>query len=185
MHIIAGTHKHAKIITPKGLDTTRPSTGRLRESVFNICQHYIEGAEFLDLFAGSGAMGLEALSRGAKHSTFIDKDKESIRSIKQNLEKLKLTERATVLQGDVIQVIEHLSKHQKLFDIIFADPPYNLSFDPVLNFISTHPLLIPEGILFLESSNEINENLKESDFLHLINKRQMGKSFLLQYKKIS
>src|SRR5436305_1632219 len=103
MRIIAGTFKNRRLIAPKG-DATRPTTEQLRESLFNICQHYLEGAHFLDLFAGSGAMGLEALSRGASYATFVDNNKESVGYIHANVEALKVGGHSKVICGDVFTI---------------------------------------------------------------------------------
>src|SRR5437016_10865163 len=95
MRIIAGEFKKAKILTPKG-DATRPTQGRLREAVFNICQHEIIGANFLDICAGSGAMGLEALSRNAKSATFIDNSREAVQTISDNIKNFQLESKTKV-----------------------------------------------------------------------------------------
>src|SRR5947208_8621663 len=102
VRIIAGSHKGARIFAPKGQDT-RPTGDRVREAAFNLIGP-VEGASVLDLFAGSGAMGLEALSRGAASAVFVESDREACRAIERNLEKLKLTG-ATVLSRDVLQTL--------------------------------------------------------------------------------
>src|SRR5262249_40855980 len=109
MRIISGIYKNRILASPKGL-TTRPTSEKLRGALFNICQSYVEGAVFLDLFAGSGAMGIEALSRGAASSTFIDDDRESIRCIKANLESFHIQAQAHVLKGDVFESVDKLIK---------------------------------------------------------------------------
>ena len=104
LQIIGGKHKKRKLVAPtSGL--LRPTTSQLRESVFNICQHRIEGVRFLDLFAGSGAMGLEALSRGAAHATFVERGSFSLKSIKKNIITLGELKHTTVVPGDVLTVL--------------------------------------------------------------------------------
>lgn len=193
MRIVAGTYKHRLLVAPKG-DITRPTSERLREALFNICQSYIEDADFLDLFAGSGAMGIEALSRGARSATFIDSSKDSIRAVQQNLRTLQLESVSHVFQGDVFALAEKLLKRGKSYNIIYADPPYEAS-SPVdgkqitystrlLQMIDEGVLLKPAGTLFIEEASgaqPIVDNLKN---LKLVSNRRMGRSSLLQFEKI-
>ncbi len=123
--ISGGLYKSRKLVAPKG-DATRPTSSRLRQAVFNIIRNEVEESSFLDLFAGSGAMGLEALSLGACRSVFIDNSKESIRCIQTNVETLKVENRAQIIYGDVFVELTKLIKRGASFDIIFADPPYAL-----------------------------------------------------------
>ena len=192
MHIFSGLYKSRKIITPSG-DKTRPTSGRLREALFNICQNTIDEAAFLDLFAGSGAMGLEALSRGAKQAVFVDHSKESIRCIQANLAALGISKMGEALYADVFSAMKKLAKRGNVFDVIYADPPYDTLFDSgiekftystnVLNVLDELtelklPLLKAGGSLFLEDALEsLPENKK---FKHLIlkDKRKMGRSAL-------
>jgi 16S rRNA (guanine966-N2)-methyltransferase len=123
MRIIAGEHRGARIFAPKG-DETRPTSDRVREAAFNLIGP-VEGASVLDLFAGSGAMGLEALSRGAATATFVENDRDACRTIDRNLEKLRLTG-ATVLQRDIFQA---LAADRRSYDLILCDPPYGFDED--------------------------------------------------------
>jgi 16S rRNA (guanine966-N2)-methyltransferase len=118
MRIVAGEHRGARIFAPKG-QATRPTSDRVREAAFNLIGP-IDGATVLDLFAGSGAMGLEALSRGAASATFIENDRDAVRSIERNLAKLRLTG-AKVVQRDVLQA---LATDRSTYDLILCDPPY-------------------------------------------------------------
>src|ERR1700722_2602828 len=124
MQIYSGLHKGRVIQSPKGLKT-RPTSGRLREALFNICQGEVEGTRFLDLFAGSGAMGMEALSRGAQSSTFVDNSKESIRCIQANIHMVKAEKHAEIIYGDVFDILGKLAKRGRSFELIYADPPYD------------------------------------------------------------
>ena len=128
MQIIGGEFKKRKLFAPKG-DQTRPSKNMLRETFFNICFQRVEGAIFADLFAGSGAIGLEALSRGAKHVYFIESHKNAIQAIEKNIALLKVENRVTFLKGDVFNF---LPKIKGYLDIIFSDPPY--ATDPTKSF---------------------------------------------------
>ena len=118
MRIIAGAHRGARILAPKGIDT-RPTSDRVREAAFNLIGP-VDGAAVLDLFAGSGAMGLEALSRGAASAVFVESDREACRTIGRNVEKLRLTG-ATVVQRDALQA---LATDRRTYDLILCDPPY-------------------------------------------------------------
>lgn len=180
MHIIGGIHKRRLLNTPKG-KTTRPSSGMLRESLFNILQTYIEGTQFLDLFAGAGAIGLEALSRGAAFSTFVEKDKQALLAIQKNIEALKEQERCHLVSMDVFEALKFLEKKQKRFNIIFADPPYNQNMNHrLLQWIDTHDLLTEDGELFLEDSVD-SEPLLEAQNLILKSERHLGHSLLYQF----
>jgi 16S rRNA (guanine966-N2)-methyltransferase len=119
MRIIAGTHRGRRIDAPPGL-STRPTSDRVRENVFNILGS-VEGGRVLDLYAGSGAMGLEALSRGAAHAVFVERDAGAVRTIERNLDRLKL--HATVLRQDAMAV---LAAESRKYDLVFVDPPYDM-----------------------------------------------------------
>lgn len=121
MRIITGSARGTKLETPEGLNT-RPTAERTKEAVFSAIQFSVEGRNVLDLCSGSGQMALEALSRGARHATAVDLDKKACDCIRKNAEKTHLSEKLTLRQGDVIQMLGKL-KGEK-FSIIFADPPY-------------------------------------------------------------
>lgn len=176
MRIIAGQFKGAALKTPKGMQT-RPTPSRLRETVFNILQNHIEGSTFLDLFSGSGLMGFEALSRGAKSASFVENNVQSIQCIKSNAEQLKLAGNFQLIRSDVIAYLERCSKQGKQFDIIYADPPYETMAEYqgkphllsllVLRLIDTNQLLAPNGILFIEERHHLpidKEHLKSLAF---------------------
>lgn len=180
MHIISGRFKNRTVHTPK-VDSTRPTASRLRETLFNICQNYIEDARFLDLFAGSGAIGLEALSRGAKHAGFVDMNKSALESIKKNVQTFGVEGETQVYFGDVLQVIKRLNTP---YTIIYADPPYNQQLSQkLLDWIDTSSLLAVGGMLFIEEAHLLEtEHLKN---LTLVSERKSGKSYLQQFERIS
>jgi 16S rRNA (guanine966-N2)-methyltransferase len=122
MRIIAGSRKGHNIAAPRGLDT-RPTSDRVRENVYNILGS-VEDATVLDLYAGSGAMGLEALSRGAAQAVFVDDDRDAARTIEHNLDKLRL--RATVLCRDAVSF---LAAEKRKYDLVLVDPPYDMYAD--------------------------------------------------------
>ena len=186
MHIFAGKFKNRTLQAPKG-STTRPTSGRLREAVFNICQTYIDGSEFLDLFAGSGAMGLEALSRGAVHATFIDNSKDSTRCIQSNVQHFNVEEMTEVLGGDVFLMLERLKKHNRQFDIIYVDPPYDSPSsysERIIHLIDSSDLLKNGGNLFIEDSTASMPTLGLWQHLKHKSSRKMGRTVLHQFGKI-
>lgn len=120
MRVITGTARGMVLRTLEG-DNVRPTTDKVKEAVFSAIQFEIEGRRVLDLFAGSGQLGIEALSRGAENCTFVDADKNAVRVVKSNLEKTKLDSKATVIQTDSLAF---LGMTDKIFDVAFVDPPY-------------------------------------------------------------
>jgi len=183
MRIISGLFKNRPLVTPKGL-TTRPTSNKLRESLFNICQSYIQEARFLDLFAGSGAVGLEALSRGAKHATFIENDRTSAKCIRENLATLESRTQADVICGDVFAQMQRLNKAGMKFDIIYADPPYEAEFsEKVVSLVDASNLLADGGMLFVEDSRRGHGEYATLTTLKLLSRREMGRSTLLQFQK--
>ncbi len=195
MFIIAGFYRRQRLVSPKG-SQTRPTASRLREALFNICQPYIEGARFLDLFAGSGAMGLEALSRGAQSATFIDSHQEAIRCIQQNVAHLKVQDQCQILRGEVFALLKWLVRQGQTFDIIYADPPYHTPVVSSLNsselfystqliqWLDTQPLLNFKGLLFVEEDFHFEPHLINLQALKLKDSRRMGPAVLQQYQRL-
>ncbi len=175
MRILAGQYKNREIKTPKG-EKTRPTSSKVRGSVFDILQNHIENASFLDLFAGSGAMGLEALSRGAASSTFIEVDRAAADCIRKNLSHLGLSQ--NLFQQEASTAIKRLIKMGSTFDIIYIDPPYAMEITPFLETLS--PLLAKEGILLLEQSKRATVSPKT---LTLYDQRHFGDTTLLFFHR--
>ncbi len=121
MRVIAGTARSLRLKTPEGMDT-RPTTDRIKETLFNILQPELPDAVFIDLYSGSGAIGIEALSRGARHAYFVENNRNALACIAENLQFTKFADRATVLKQDVLSALAGI--HEKEADIIFMDPPY-------------------------------------------------------------
>jgi 16S rRNA (guanine966-N2)-methyltransferase len=154
MRIIAGTHRGARIAAPKGL-ATRPTGDRVREAAFNLIGP-VDDARVLDLFAGSGALGLEALSRGAESVTFVESDKTACRTISDNLAKLKLTG-ARVTCGDAVSAVRRESRQ---YDLILVDPPYEAWSELEPKLAEHLPrLLAPDGLLVVETGRRIEPQL--------------------------
>lgn len=150
MRIVAGSRRGARISAPKGLDT-RPTGDRVREAVFNLVGP-VDGAEVLDLYAGSGAMGLEALSRGAARATFVESDREAAETILRNLDKLGL-EGAVVLRDDAARRLAADAAGGRRYDLVLVDPPYAM-LARVLPSLAAHlPAVLAEhGLVVVESA---------------------------------
>lgn len=139
MRVITGSARGRKLIPPQGNDV-RPTTDTVKEAIFSIIQFSVEGRRFLDGFAGSGQMGIEALSRGAQSAVFIDKSPRSVGIVKKNLELCSLTERAQVLCRSTP---EYLEGTDKSFDIIFLDPPYKTGL--LMSALERTPRVLSKG----------------------------------------
>lgn len=151
MRVIAGKARSLKLKTIEG-DLTRPTTDRIKETLFNMINTYIPGCSFLDLFAGSGAIGIEALSRGASKATFVENNKKCIDCIEQNLKFTKLDKDATVINKTVQFALEEL-KNSEVYDIVFMDPPYdNLYEKEALSKLIEYNLVDENSIIIVEAS---------------------------------
>ena len=151
MRVIAGKCRSLPLITPEG-DETRPTSDRIKETLFNILQADVPGAVFYDFFCGSGGIGIEALSRGAKHSYFIDSSREAVDCLKKNLDFTKLQDQATVYHRDVLSAVPFL---QDKADIIFMDPPYHTDYDfELLQQLRTSGILKKDTLLIVEAARE-------------------------------
>ena len=159
MRIIAGSRKGARIFAPKGLDT-RPTADRVREAAFNLLgPGAAEDATVLDLFAGSGAMGLEALSRGAAHATFVESDREACRTINRNLDKLGL-DGATVLCQDALTALRADARQGTRYDLVLLDPPYKRFSSLQMAMIQHLPEIVAAGgTLLVETAAEEEPDL--------------------------
>lgn len=148
MRIIAGSARGRTFDAPQGKET-RPTLDRVRENVFNILQKKVRGAQVLDLFAGSGAMGFEAVSRGAVHAVLVDCDRAAHAVEIRNAEKLRMQEQTSILHCDWLNAVHQLSAQHRTFDLVFLDPPYIMhDMTPVMNALK--PLLAPDGVILLE-----------------------------------
>lgn len=155
MRVISGSAKGTNLYSLQG-DATRPTLDRIKETLFNIIQNYIIEANILDLFSGSGALAIEALSRGAKKAVLCDKSRNAVEIINKNLEKTHLKEQCEVINCDYIKALNLLKSNK--FDIIFIDPPYvqNIAIKAVQQIIEMQ-LLAKNGIIIIETDNEERE----------------------------
>ena len=156
MRVISGVSKGHKLLAPNGLET-RPTSDRIKETLFNIISPDIYNINFLDLFAGSGAIGIEALSRGANKAVFVDNSPKCIDIINYNLNHTKLYEKSEIYCCDVISVMDMFKLNKQKFDIIFMDPPYNLDFyESVITNIKKSNIISSDGYIILESSSKVS-----------------------------
>ena len=167
MRVISGTARGKKLNSLEGLET-RPTLDRVKEALFNILQFNIKEASVLDLFSGSGALAIEALSRGAKQAVVCDNSSKAIRIIKENLEATRLIEKVEIINKDYVQALEKLKNKSKKFDIIFLDPPYKTDYViKSINYILEYKLLAEDGIIVVETDDENKikeiENIKDLD----------------------
>lgn len=147
MRVISGKARGVSLMTPKG-ELTRPTADRVKEALFSIIQFDLPGAKVLDLFGGTGQLGIEALSRGAKHAVFVDSREDACRLIKENLKRTKLESDATVVRSDYLQ---YLQRCREQFNIIILDPPYAEVFlENALNIITEIDILQSGGIIIAE-----------------------------------
>lgn len=178
MRIISGTRRGHKLCGFDG-DDVRPTTDRVKESVFNLIQTYVPNAVCLDMFAGSGALSLEAISRGADKAVCIDLDKRSIDIIEKNIASLGFFESCEVIHASCFDYI--ISAKEK-FDIIFLDPPYNKGLiEPALAGIVRNDVLKEGGIAVLESDD--TDFRGEIDGLVILKQRSYGRTYITVYKK--
>ena len=156
MRIIAGSRKGHTIQAPRGRET-RPTSDRVRENVFNLVGP-VDGAAVLDLYAGSGALGLEALSRGAARAVFVERDGEAARSIDRNLEKLRLA--GTVLRRDAVSALAAEAGSGRKYDLVLVDPPYDMYLDLEPQLARHLPAILAEnGLLVVETDARIEPEL--------------------------
>jgi len=171
MRVISGTARGKKLIAPEGINT-RPTTDRVKESIFNIIQRYIPCENVLDAFAGSGALGIEALSRGAESCTFIEANPEALSILRKNVEGARVSDKSEILRKDIF---DFLNLTNKKFDIIFLDPPYNKGFlSPVFKIVKERKLLSENGIVLVET--EFGGEETEFNGFECIKKAKYGKT---------
>lgn len=179
MRIISGVAKGHKLSAPRGNDF-RPTTDRVKENIFNILGSRIQGASVLDLFAGSGALGIEALSRGAKEATFVDSRQAAVRAVQKNLKTTELDGFATVLKYDAAAALDSFKAAGKRFDLIFLDPPYKIDAAELQNIFSCLlNCLVSGALVVLEHGRELSES--PNDLLKLIDSRRYGGTFIFFY----
>ena len=177
MRVISGMLKGRRLVAPAGL-STRPTADRIKESVFNILGSSVQSAMVLDLFAGTGALGIEALSRGATHAVFIDQAKTALAAIRTNIRNLGIGDRTRVLQWNISKGLKCLSSIPQAFDLVFMDPPYESNaVVPALTALIACDALAPGVQIVIEHS--IREPLSISMVpLTVTDQRRFGKTLV-------
>jgi 16S rRNA (guanine(966)-N(2))-methyltransferase RsmD len=190
LKIISGRFRSRLLKTPKG-EKTRPTLAVMRKAVFDILQSEIEDACFLDLYAGSGAMGLEALSRGASHATFVESHRPAFCCIEENTRQLDVQKSCTLISYDTRLALKKMARDGQSFDIAYADPPYAPAaklklLQEILLFFDTHSLLHPGGKLFLEEAFPpiLKPDLLPLNTLRHVDTRTFSRSTLHQFQKV-
>jgi 16S rRNA (guanine966-N2)-methyltransferase len=181
LRVISGSAKGHGLKTIKG-DTTRPTSDKVKGAVYNIIAPYIEGSTVLDMFAGTGSLGIEALSRGAASAVFFDKSPQCCRIIRENLEHTRLAEKASVFNMDYAAGINKMYLEGRKFDIIIMDPPYNKNFiQEALKLITKNDIIVDDGIVIAEHSvmDRLPENCGK---LNAIDTRKYGDTMITIYK---
>lgn len=181
LRVISGTAKSHKLKTLKG-DNTRPTSDRVKESLFNIISGYIAGSDVLDLYSGTGSLAIEALSRGANSAVLVDKSRECFSIIKENLMHTKLSDKAQVMNDDAQSALRKLTSAGRKFDLIFLDPPYrrNLVVE-ALDTIVKNDMLNESGIIVAERDTSDDIPHKIGD-LTLVRDQKYGDTVLAFYR---
>lgn len=178
MRVVSGSARGVPLVALDGL-TTRPTTDCVKESIFNILQFQLAGKRVLDLFAGSGALGIEALSRGAEHCTFVDQNPLALQVVQKNLDRTHLKERATLYKGSFDAFLEGAPSP---FELVFLDPPYASDFAPLAaKLLMKNRLLAPNGLLMLEH-DRLQPELEAISGLHFQKTYHYGKVFVTFYR---
>ena len=180
MRIIAGSMRGTKLFTHDGLNT-RPTLDRVKEPLFSIINFKLQDSIVLDLFSGSGALGLESVSRGAKRAYLCDKSKDAIRIIKQNVEKTRAEEKTEIILNDYKKALEQFSTNNTKFDIIFLDPPYETSFaEEAIEIVVKNNLLNDNGIIIIETDTKerVIKNISNMN-VRIYDERKYGRVSLI------
>ncbi|WP_099353553.1 16S rRNA (guanine(966)-N(2))-methyltransferase RsmD [Fredinandcohnia onubensis] len=155
MRVVSGVKKGLHLKAVPGT-STRPTTDKVKEAIFNIIGPYFDGGVGLDLFGGSGGLGIEALSRGIDKVIFVDRDQKAIQTIKGNLETCRLQDQAEVYRNDAVRALKAIVKRDIKFDVIFLDPPYKKQkLTELIEEISQHQLLTSDGVIIAEHDSEV------------------------------
>ena len=180
MRIITGSARGCRLKTPKGADVTRPTADRVKESLFNILGQMVAGRKVLDIFAGTGNLGLEALSRGAESAVFVDK--ATAKLIAENLQFTRLQEKGIVRSGDVFAELSRQAAGKAEFSLIFCDPPYHKGLwqQALRQIDASDGLMAENGILVVEHGAEENE-IPELSRLQLVHNRRYGHTTQLSF----
>lgn len=156
LRVISGSFKGLGLKAVPGTDT-RPTTDKVKEAIFNIIGPYFDGGICLDLFAGSGGLGIEALSRGMDKAIFVDRDGKAVKTVRENIARCSAENRCEIYRNDAIRALKALKKREAAFDCIFLDPPYKQqNLVSILNIIDAWKLLADDGVVVCEHSADVS-----------------------------
>jgi 16S rRNA (guanine(966)-N(2))-methyltransferase RsmD len=183
MRVIAGKYRSRRLIAPRGLET-RPTSDRLRETLFNVVAAQVPGSVWLDLFAGTGAVGIEALSRGARAAYFVESSSRAVGVIRANLAALLIAEGATIVEREAAAALPVLAAQQVTCDFCFLDPPYRQTrdYEQVLTILSQSTLLKPGGLVIAEHDKHLDPP-ESVGRLHRRRKLRQGDAVLSFYSR--
>ncbi len=182
LKILAGKFKNTYIKTPK--KDTRPTTSMVKEALFNLCQNEVAEATCLDLFSGSGNLGIEAISRGAKYCVFVDKNRDAAHIIKENIQKLHLEKSTYILCTDAYRATQRLYSLPYNFNLVFIDPPYEFTsteYQNLLEKICTKEILADNCLIFLERKEKKHFETISCEGLISIQNKKYGNTLLQQF----
>lgn len=180
VRIVAGQAKGHQLLRPSGL--TRPTSGRVRKSLFDMLAEWIVDRTVVDLCAGIGSLGIEALSRGAVSALFVDRDPRAVRTIHENLKRCHLTDRGEVWCADAVRALHQLTAQRRRFDLILTDPPYGSPLvDAIIRAVSHLPLLTPDGLFIVEHSRRTPPSA-DVNGLVLLTRREHGDTAFTLYQ---
>ncbi len=183
MRIVGGEHGGRRIRAPRGRGV-RPTLDRVREAIFDVLQDRVRGARILDLFAGSGALGLEALSRGASHATFCDVAARPAQAVRDNARRLGFSPSAArVLHLPALQAVRRLAGEGDSFDVVFVDPPYESPlYDETLLALAIEGLVVPGGVVVVEHGRRVEVSAVFGD-LHAVRRRRYGETCVTYFER--
>ena len=182
MRVIAGKCKGHKLVVPQGLHI-RPSSGRVRTVLFDMLGNSIEGCRILDLFSGSGSLGIEALSRGCEWVDFVEQNQRNTQSVIANLKKTHLNDHGQVINADAFVFLSNCIWIKEKYDLILADPPYHFNqYNELLYLLAKDQVLSENGRIIIEKSIHSNV-LCESDLLTRVSKKNIGDTMLLFFER--
>ena len=183
MRVVAGTLKGRSIKAVKGTNT-RPTTDKVKESIFNIIGPYFDGGVALDLFGGSGNLGIESLSRGIDRVIFVDRETIAINTIKQNVKDLKIEDKVEIYRNDAFKALKAIVKSCLQFDLILLDPPYKgQRINEIIEFIHENELLAMDGIIMAEclKEDELHESIGD---IHQVKREIYGITAITIYNRV-
>lgn len=183
LRVIAGSARNLLLKTPDGFDT-RPTTDRIKETLFNVLQNDVPGAVVIDFFAGSGSIGIEALSRGAKKAYFVENGRQALECIVQNVKHTHFEDKSTVISQDALNCLYQI--HESSVDIVFMDPPYNKNLEKeLLTAIKDMPYITADTLFVVEADlNTDFEYLKELGYTVFKEKKYKTNKHLFLYREV-